>query len=769
MDAALSDSGLPVSEGAPPSSSVVVCVYTERRWELFLQALESVANQTRLPDQVIVVVDHNDDLLHRVRAALPDSVQVVANAEASGLAGARNTGVALATGDVVAFLDDDAEAEPTWLEELVRHYDDDRVVGTSGWVQAEWPDGRRPRWLPPEFDWVVGCSYRGLPASVTPVRNPIGASMSMRRRVFDVAGGFDTAMGRMGTTPLGCEETELAVRARQRMHGAEFLHVPASVVRHHVSADRTRLRYFTHRCYAEGLSKAALARRRGAAPALSSERSYVARTLPRGAAAGLLDMARGDLAGVVRALVIALGVLVTTAGYAVGRIGGTRLHSATGQAVAGVGQERRNLFVTLAYMAGQQGLAAFLGFLFWVFAARFFPPGEVGVAFAASNTALLLATVGILGIPTVLIAEFRSIDPPERRTILSTALVVSGLAVGLLGLIVLMISHYLGKSLAVVGGNPAIAAFFVLGSVAAAVTSSFDSAAIAIRRGPAQLARGILGQALKIALVGLLVAFGLRSTSALVFAWAVGTGASLFLCYRMLQLPPGRTGWAPRARMAVARRYGRLALNHQALTLSFKSVGYLVPVIAALVTASRQYAYFATANTVAWAALMLSWLLALSLFAETTKDEEALSRQIRRTFPLGIAASLAVVVVIEVGAPLVLHLFGPAYAAHSQYLRLLILLGPFYVVKDHYAAIRRATGQLTLASRIMLVGTAAEVVGATVGGVIGGIPMLCGGWVLAAAIEAAALMPAIVQVYRRRDRGSADADDARALAVTEAV
>jgi GT2 family glycosyltransferase/O-antigen/teichoic acid export membrane protein len=768
VEGALSHSAVPVSEGAPLSASVVVCVYTERRWDLFLQALRSLSGQTRLPDQVIVVVDHNDDLLDRARAALPPTVQVVPNTEASGLAGARNTGVALATGDIVAFLDDDAEAEPDWLEELVRHYDEDRVVGTSGWVRAEWPDDRRPRWLPPEFDWVVGCSYRGLPDSVAPVRNPIGASMSMRHRVFDVAGGFDTAMGRMGTTPLGCEETELAVRARQRMPEAEFLHVPASVVRHHVSIDRTKLRYFTHRCYAEGLSKAALAHRRGAAPALASERSYVARTLPRGVVAGLTDTLRGDLAGVVRALVIVLGVLVTTGGYAIGRVRGFRLRSATGQAVAGVGQERRNLFVTLAYMAGQQGLAAFLGFLFWVFAARFFPPGEVGVAFAASNTALLLATVGILGIPTVLIAEFRSIDPPERRTILSTALVVSGVAVGLLGLIVLMVSHYLGKSLAVIGGNPAIAGFFVLGSVAAAVTSSFDSAAIAIRRGPAQLARGILGQGLKIAIVGLLIAFGLRSTSALVFAWAAGTGASLFLCYRMLQLPPGRTGWAPRARVAVAQRYGRLALNHQVLTLSFKSVGYLVPVIAALVTASRQYAYFATANTVAWAALMLSWLLALSLFAETTKDEEALSRQIRRTFPLGIVASLAVVAVIEVAAPLVLRLFGPAYAAHSESLRLLILLGPFYVVKDHYAAIRRATGQLTLASRVMLAGTVAEVVGATVGGVLGGIPMLCTGWVVAAAVEAFVLLPAIVQVYRRRDQGPADTDAGR-LAVTEAV
>lgn len=768
MDAALSHSA-PAFEEAPLSVSVVICVYAERRWALLQQAVASLAGQVRQPDQVIVVVDHNEDLLNLARSSLPGTVQVVPNADRVGLAGARNTGVSLASGDVIAFLDDDAQAEPAWLVELVRHYDDLRVVGTSGLVSAVWPAGRRPRWLPAEFDWVVGCSYRGLPEVVAAVRNPIGASMSVRRDVFDLVGGFDTAMGRIGTTPLGCEETELAVRARQRMQDAEFLHVPDSVVRHHVGQERTRVRYFTQRCYAEGLSKAALARRRGAAPALASERHYVARTLPRGFLTGLHDTVRGDVGGILRALFIVLGALVTATGYAVGSVRSARPDRAEEGFGAERNEERRNLFTTLAYLAGQQGAAALLGFLFWVFAARFFSASEVGVAFAASNTALLLATVGILGIPTVLIAEFRSVEPAERRAVLSTALIVSGLAIGILSLVVLMMSSYLGKNLASIGADSAIAGFFVLGAVAAAVTASFDSAAIAIRRGPAQLARGVLAQVLKIVGVALLIGLGLRTTSWLVFAWAMGTAVSFVVCFRMLRLPPASTWLAPRARFQIAQRYGRLALNHQVLTMSFKSVGYLVPVIAALVTATRQYAYFATANTVAWAAMMLSWLLAMSLFAEATKDEGRLTRHIRRTFPLGVGASLAVVVIIEAGAPLVLGLFGAGYAAHSWMLRVLILLGPFYVVKDHYAAIRRATGQLSLASRVMIIGTAVEVVGASLGGALGGISMLCVGWVVAAALEATALLPTIMRVYRRSEPAPAALERAGTYTATPAV
>ena len=84
-------------------------------------------------------------------------------------------------------------------------------MATGGSVHPLWP-GPRPQWLPPAFDWVVGCSYLGLPEKTGAVRNPIGANMSMRTRPALDAGGFDTGLGRVGTRPVGCEETELAIR-----------------------------------------------------------------------------------------------------------------------------------------------------------------------------------------------------------------------------------------------------------------------------------------------------------------------------------------------------------------------------------------------------------------------------------------------------------------------------------------------------------------------------------------------------------------------------
>ena len=74
------------------SVSVVICTYDVRRWSQLLAAVDSARAQTRVPDEVVVVVDHNEGLEARARAELADAI-VVANRGPRGLSGARNTGV----------------------------------------------------------------------------------------------------------------------------------------------------------------------------------------------------------------------------------------------------------------------------------------------------------------------------------------------------------------------------------------------------------------------------------------------------------------------------------------------------------------------------------------------------------------------------------------------------------------------------------------------------------------------------------------------------
>ncbi len=303
----------------PASISVILCTYSEGRWDDLVAARESVRRQSVRPLETVVVVDHNPELLARVRRELPDVV-AVSNSEERGLSGARNSGVAAARGSIIAFLDDDAVAAPDWLERLQDSYSDPAVIGVGGRVRPAWPEGR-PRWFPPELDWVVGCTYHGLPSTRAEVRNPIGANMSFRREVFQDAGPFLSRIGRNGTRPMGCEETELSIRALRTFPGGQVLFDPEAVVDHTIAAERARWRYLLSRCFAEGLSKAIVSVHAGAADGLASERGYVARTLPRGFARELRAALFGDdLAGVARAAAIAIGLGLTAAGYGAGRL-----------------------------------------------------------------------------------------------------------------------------------------------------------------------------------------------------------------------------------------------------------------------------------------------------------------------------------------------------------------------------------------------------------------------------------------------------------------
>ena len=297
--------------------SVVICAYTLDRWGELLSAVASVQAQRLPAKQIIIVIDHNDALLERAQAAFTDAL-VCANTASRGLSGARNSGIAAAVGAVIAFLDDDAVAAPDWLERLAAAYADPNVLGVGGAIEPRWMSGR-PSWFPSEFDWVVGCTYRGMPEVSAAVRNLIGANMSLRREVFAQIGGFTNGIGRIGTRPLGCEETELCIRLHQWQPSAVLRYEPAAQVGHLVPASRANWRYFRQRCYAEGLSKARVAQMVGQQDGLSSERSYVARTLPLGVVQNLAAVLRGDIAGATRAVAIGVGLGTTGLGYLVGR------------------------------------------------------------------------------------------------------------------------------------------------------------------------------------------------------------------------------------------------------------------------------------------------------------------------------------------------------------------------------------------------------------------------------------------------------------------
>jgi glycosyltransferase involved in cell wall biosynthesis len=238
--------------------SVVVCTYSPDMYEHFTEAVDSVLAGTYDDVEVVVVVDGNDQLAERVEDDYGgrDDVLVHANDENVGLLESRNTGAEIATGDVVAFIDDDAVADEHWVEELVRAYEDNDVETAGGRMTPIWVAGK-PSFLPEEFYWLVGVTHRGF-GDEGEVRNTFGSNISFRRDVFLELGGFDTDIGgRKGDKNLQGGETELCARLRSELDGTLYYN-PDAKVGHKVFDYRTRPVWLLKRAFWQGYSKRAM-------------------------------------------------------------------------------------------------------------------------------------------------------------------------------------------------------------------------------------------------------------------------------------------------------------------------------------------------------------------------------------------------------------------------------------------------------------------------------------------------------------------------------
>jgi glycosyltransferase involved in cell wall biosynthesis len=300
------------------NTSVIICAYTLDRWDDLCAAVTSCHDQSRDADEVILVIDYNDALFARATEEFA-TTRVLANHETKGLSGARNTGVAASTGQVIVFLDDDAFGESTWLESITAPFDDPRVCGVGGWVVPEW-ERSAPQWFPETFYWVFGCSYSGLPADNAQIRNPIGANMALHRRVFDSVGGFSAGLGRIGNNSLGCEETELCIRYSAQVPDERFVLRRDAVVHHRVPSSRLTWHYFWTRCWAEGLSKAAVGSLVGSEHGLSAERAHAMRAMPRELWATATMLRKEPRNSLLRAGYIVAGSLVALGGLLRGRV-----------------------------------------------------------------------------------------------------------------------------------------------------------------------------------------------------------------------------------------------------------------------------------------------------------------------------------------------------------------------------------------------------------------------------------------------------------------
>ena len=296
--------------------SVVVCTASHQRAQLLRSCVRSLLSGTRVPDEILVVVDQNPSLSAELSASLPGCVRLLESPR-PGLSEARNAGIHECSSDVVAFVDDDATVEPNWLASILSEFEAEaETVGVGGTVLPWW--GASRRWLCDELLWIVGCTYRGHREDSGPIRNPIGCNMAFRLDALIAVGGFATGFGKRGNALETCDETELSLRIERTYGPGRIRFAPRARVRHFVPVDRISWRLLLRRSLSEGLSKGRI-HRLYKRPALAPERAHVRRllveTVPRMLVGGI---GRRDRHLVTGAGAVLLSLLVTAAAFVVG-------------------------------------------------------------------------------------------------------------------------------------------------------------------------------------------------------------------------------------------------------------------------------------------------------------------------------------------------------------------------------------------------------------------------------------------------------------------
>lgn len=211
-----------------PSVTVVIPAWNQ--WEFTRSCLETLRPTLGVHDEVVVVDNGSHDETARALSGFPWA-KVITNEENRGFAIACNQGAAIASGDIIVFLNNDTLLAGRWIDALVAPFADTTVAATgprSNYVagpqlveDVPYSLNRMPELRAFEREWRE--SHR---AETTEVDRLIGFCVAVRRAMWEEVGGFDEQF-----ETGGFEDDDLSTRLRAK--GWKLLIADASFVHHH--------------------------------------------------------------------------------------------------------------------------------------------------------------------------------------------------------------------------------------------------------------------------------------------------------------------------------------------------------------------------------------------------------------------------------------------------------------------------------------------------------------------------------------------------------
>jgi len=410
------------------------------------------------------------------------------------------------------------------------------------------------------------------------------------------------------------------------------------------------------------------------------------------------------------------------------------------------------MLVNAGSLLGTLAVTTSLGFAYWWLAARQFPPETVGISSAAISAMTLLGLVCMLGLGTLLIGELPR-QPGREASLISTALIVVGVAGGCAGIVFALIAPRVSASFQPLRASLGDIAIFTVGVSLTAITLVLDQALIGLLRGELQLWRNTLFAGTKLAALFVAALWLSHAIGLTIYAtWAIGNIVSLVALAGFAVLKGKWSGRIQLPHWGLLRRLGPAALEHHIFNLMLQAPNLILPLLVTITLSATANAWFYISYMLSSFGFFVCYALTTVLYATNSAQPTTLAHKARLTLGLATATGVLTNCVLFFGAKQILDLFGHIYAEQAMWSLRILGFGTFpLIIKDHYVAICRIQGRIMNAMLLTAPGLFLESCIAVLGGHIGGLSGLSLGWVIALCMEALFMFPTVHKAIRYTD------------------
>jgi glycosyltransferase involved in cell wall biosynthesis len=239
--------------------SVVLCTYNREKYLPYV--LDSIIKQTLDTSKFEVILINNNspgntkEIAENFKINFPEIDFLYFEEYAQGLSFARNLGIKKAKYELITFIDDDAFLKEDFLEKTIKaFYYSNKIIAIGGKILLSY-ETIIPNWENKYLNSLLGYFNPSETSFNFDSSNyPRGSNMTFKRVIFSEIGGFNTSLGRIGSSLIGGEEKELFDRI-YRLKKYEIKYIPDAIVFHTVPESRTTKEFIKKQALGTGVSE----------------------------------------------------------------------------------------------------------------------------------------------------------------------------------------------------------------------------------------------------------------------------------------------------------------------------------------------------------------------------------------------------------------------------------------------------------------------------------------------------------------------------------